>query len=186
MYGALAPHIESSVTLCAGHCHPIVGRAVPPHTQSNVTPHTGPCLPIHKAGSPHMQGRATPYTKLCHPIHSTQPPHIQDSASSVSLSRAMNPIYGEVPPHIQSNASLMYPHRAAPPHMDTTAPHVPRQLWGGQGAGPGAAAQQGVAPGRDWAHSGLGEIERNKQIRGQIPLGGDGRGGVESSRKAVG
>lgn len=70
----------------------------------------------------------------------------------------------------------MYPHRAVPPHMDTIAPHVPQQLWGGQGAGAGAAAERGVAPRWDWAHSGLGEIERNKQIRGQIPLGGMGGG----------
>lgn len=35
-------------------------------------------------------------------------------------------------------------------------------------------AERGVAPGQGWAHSGLGEIERNKEIRGQILRGGLG------------
>lgn len=82
-----------------------------------------------------------------------------------------------MPPHTQSSVTLCHIQGSVNPYIEQCHPiWTPWSLWGGQGARPGAAAQRGVAPGRDWAHSGLGEIERNKQIRGQIPPEGDGRG----------
>lgn len=86
---------------------------------------------------------------------------------------------------------------AGPQHMSLAwqcHPHIPRQcqphVSGHQRAAPGAqcpgtTAQRagGVVPGQGQVRSGLGEIERNKQLRGQIPReeitgGGSGRAPV--------
>lgn len=135
---------------------------------------TAPCP---GQGQPHGWHIATPQLyRECQPQpHGTAgptsrtQPHIPCRATATPRDRTLSLAWQCHPRSPQGSASPRAPCGRA--HL---AWRWHRPLLRGARRGWRQGAQRGVAPGQGWARSGLGEIERNKQIRGQILRGGLG------------